>query len=60
MGGSLFKPNIKELSEATSIEISDVAHVEEAASILEKLKTQYVMVTMGKDGTLLMDENERL
>ena len=59
-GVTLFKPNIKELSEATSIEISDVVHVEEAASIVrKKLKTQYVMVTMGKDGILLMDENER-
>ena len=59
-GVTLFKPNIKELSEATSIKISDVMHVEEAAGILRrKLKTQYVMVTMGKDGILLMDENER-
>ena len=59
-GVTLFKPNIKELSEATSIKISNVAHVEEAASIVrKKLKTQYVMVTMGKDGILLMDENER-
>ena len=59
-GVTLFKPNIKELAEATSIEISDLAHVEEAASIVrKKLKTQYVMVTMGKDGILLMNENER-
>ena len=59
-GVTLFKPNIKELSEATSMKISNVAHVEEAASIVrKKLKAQHVMVTMGKDGILLMDEKER-
>lgn len=59
-GVTLFKPNIKELSEATSIKISNVEQVKEAASILrKKLKSQYVMVTMGKDGIFLMGEDER-
>ena len=59
-GVTLFNPNIKELSEATSIKISNVEQVKEAASILrKKLKSQYVMVTMGKDGIFLMGEDER-
>ena len=40
-GVTLFKPNIKELSEATSIKISNVEQVKEAASIVrKKLKSQ--------------------
>ena len=57
-GVTLFKPNLRELSEATSMHVSTADEICEAATKLrEKLDCQYVMVTMGKDGVCLVDEN---
>ena len=53
---TLFKPNLRELSEATAMKVSNVEEIEMAAKALrDKLKCENVMVTMGKDGVGLLD-----
>jgi rfaE bifunctional protein kinase chain/domain len=58
-GVTLFKPNLRELAEATSMKVSNVDEIRRAAQDLKKrLKCENVMVTMGKDGVGLLDSSE--
>ena len=56
---TLFKPNLRELAEATSMKVSNIEEIRRAAQDLKKrLKCENVMVTMGKDGVGLLDSSE--
>lgn len=58
-GVTLFKPNLRELAEATSMKVSNIDEIRRAAQDLKKrLKCENVMVTMGKDGVGLLDSSE--
>jgi len=58
-GVTLFKPNLRELAEATSMKVSSIEEIRRAAQDLKKrLKCENVMVTMGKDGVGLLDSSE--
>ena len=57
-GVTLFKPNLREISQATSMEVSNIQEIKRAASyLLEQLNCEHVMVTMGKDGVGLVDKH---
>ncbi|MBH68218.1 MAG: D-glycero-beta-D-manno-heptose-7-phosphate kinase [Rhodospirillaceae bacterium] len=57
-GVTLFKPNLREISRATSMKVSSIQQIESAAShLLKKLNCEHVMVTMGKDGVGLVDKH---
>ena len=57
-GVTLFKPNLRELEEATSMKVSNVDEIRVASLELKKqLRCGNVMVTMGKDGVALLDSN---
>lgn len=53
----LIKPNIHELEEIFKKELPTGKDVEEAAREMQKLGARNVLVSMGGDGALLLDEN---
>lgn len=53
----LIKPNQQELSEIFDAEINSEADVEKYAKLLQKMGAQNVLVSLGKDGAMLFDEN---
>ncbi len=52
----LIKPNIDELSEITGRPLTRPHDVEDAAGQLQKEGARNVLVTMGKDGAMILDE----
>ncbi len=57
-GVTVFKPNRKEAKEALSIDISTPAEVEKAGKmLLEKLDSENILLTLGKDGMMLFEKN---
>ena len=57
-GVTLFKPNLRELAEATSMNVSNIDEIRVALSELkQRLNCKNIMVTMGKDGVGLLDCN---
>jgi D-beta-D-heptose 7-phosphate kinase/D-beta-D-heptose 1-phosphate adenosyltransferase len=58
-GATLIKPNLKELSEATRLPVSNDADVEKAARrLIDDCGTPAVLVTRGASGMMLVRENE--
>lgn len=53
----LIKPNIHELEELFNVKISEIEAVKKYAEILHKESCGNVLVSMGKDGAVLVDEN---
>lgn len=53
----LIKPNQEELSEIFSVEINDTEDVLKYAKELQKMGAKNVLVSRGKDGAVLRDEN---
>lgn len=53
----LIKPNQEELSEIFSVEINDTEDVLKYAKELQKMGAKNVLVSRGKDGAALLDEN---
>ena len=51
------KPNIHELSDIFGVEISGVSEAEKYAGELQKMGAKNVLVSMGSDGALLLDED---
>ncbi len=56
----LIKPNLLELSEIVGKKLNNTKQTAEAASELQKLGARNVLVSMGKDGAVLADENGRI
>jgi rfaE bifunctional protein kinase chain/domain len=57
-GVTVFKPNRKEAKEALSIDINTPAEVEKAGKmLLEKLDSENILLTLGKDGMMLFEKN---
>ena len=54
----LIKPNIYELEQLFGESVSDDAQVTELARCLRKAGARNVLVSMGKNGSLLVDEND--
>lgn len=52
----LIKPNRQELSEIFDLEIETESDVEKYAKELQKLGAQNVLISLGKDGAMLVDE----
>ena len=53
----LIKPNRQELSEIFDFEIETESDVEKYAKELQRLGAQNVLISLGKDGAMLVDEN---
>jgi rfaE bifunctional protein kinase chain/domain len=55
-GVTVFKPNVREASEALAMRVTDSSEVEAAVRALrERMGCDNVMVTLGKDGVALID-----
>lgn len=52
----LIKPNLQELSEIFEAEISTEADIEKYAKELQKMGAQNVLISLGGDGAMLIDE----
>ena len=52
----LIKPNRQELSEIFSVEISTEEEIEKYAKELQKMGAENVLISLGKDGAMLIDE----
>ncbi|MCF0245463.1 MAG: 1-phosphofructokinase [Ileibacterium sp.] len=56
-GPFMIKPNIHELEELAQMELNTVDEIEKAAKVLQDKGAKNVLVSMGKDGAFLLDEN---
>ena len=56
----LIKPNLQELCELFEAEIKTEQEVLQYAKELQKMGAKNVLVSLGKDGALLLDENEKV
>jgi len=55
-GATLIKPNLKELATATAMPVdTERQQVEASRSLLEQTAAQYVLITRGPDGMLLVE-----
>lgn len=55
----LIKPNLEELEETLGIKIKNAAEVYEACFKLQRMGAINVLVSLGKDGAILVDSNHR-
>lgn len=59
-GVTVFKPNLREASEALAMRVSDSDEIEAAVRALrERMASENVMVTLGADGVALVDSEGR-
>jgi len=59
-GVTVFKPNLREAMEALAVRLDPQKDVEEAVRLLRnRLGSDNVMVTLGKDGVALLDSDDR-
>ena len=56
----LIKPNQLELSEIIGKKLNNIKQITEAAAEMQKLGARNVLVSMGKDGAILTDENGQI
>ncbi len=52
----LIKPNLQELCEIFSVELDSDTKIENYAKLLQEMGAQNVLVSLGKDGAMLIDE----
>jgi rfaE bifunctional protein kinase chain/domain len=58
-GVTIFKPNLREATEAMAMRVSNAEEVEAAARALRRrMNCENVMVTLGKDGVALIDSED--
>lgn len=56
----LIKPNIRELGDMFATNITDAAQAAAYAAKLRKMGARNVLVSMGREGAILLDENDKL
>lgn len=60
-GVTVFKPNLREASEALAMRVSNKAEIEAAIRALrDRMACEHVMVTLGADGVALVDSEDRV